>query len=95
MTSPAYQEAQEINRLMPATYFHGVFYPVTYNGNEIKIARTTGKGRNAGKYYLHVIRPCKINTKLPDGTIVDTRQGTAHYSIELSDNSAWKEVTFG
>lgn len=93
MPLTAHQEAQEIARLMPATYYHGAFYPVRYMDTDIKIARIAGKGRNARKSHIHIIKPCTRVMKLPDGTETDRWQGTAHYVIELHNESAvWKAV---
>lgn len=91
--SPAQKEAQEINNLIPNPYVKGQYYTVNYNGHEFKAARKWGAGKNAGKYYLHILRPCTVVLKTPEGEVLDRRPGQRHYMIELfNDTATWKEV---
>lgn len=76
--------AKAIEAQLPNPYTRGVFYPVEYNGIKCLARLSYGKGRNHG-FYLHVKKPCRINTKTREGTIIDTRDGFSYYRISLGD----------
>jgi hypothetical protein len=90
--TPAAKEAEQIAALVPTPYIPGHYYPVDYAGRSIQIAIKGGRGRQAGRNYLHVLSPCKFALKTPGGEVIDRWDGERHLSIRLSDpNAGWKE----
>lgn len=74
------------------TFFRGVYYKIELDGKEYELARTAGKGRNAGKWYLHVKKPVTVTLKSPDGTVLENYTEKVHRYIELHNAHAeWKE----
>lgn len=90
-TTQASIEAGALLALMPKTYFHGVFYPVNYQGQDVKISRTRGRGKHSHVHTLHMTRPCKIHIKDHAGNVLRTEEGFSRWKIELFTPSAlWK-----
>ncbi len=89
--NPSAREAQELDKLIPNPWIDGHYYDVEFAGRKIKIARKRGRGKQASRSFLHVIKPCKTVLKSPDGEVLDRYDDFAHYSIRLHDpDASWK-----
>ncbi len=78
---PTPKEIRELS--IPNPYTEGKFYPIPgYPKLEAKVTR--GRGRNAGKSYVTVRKPCRVNVvSCIDGEILSTHDdyntGRAEY----------------
>jgi hypothetical protein len=86
-------EAAEIDKQVPWPYTPGQYYPVEYKGRKFEATRKAGRGRQSRSTYLHILKPCVVVLKTPDGEVLSRRPGQKHYVIKLHDEgAAWKEI---
>lgn len=86
-------EAAEINKQVPWPYTPGQYYPVEYKGRKFEAMRQAGRGRHSRSTYLHILTPCVVVLKTPEGEILSRTPGKRHYAIKLHDEgAAWKEI---
>lgn len=86
-------EAAEIDKLVPWPYEPGRYYPVEYKGRQFHATRKAGRGRHSRSTYLHILKPCVVVLKTPEGEILSRTPGQKHYMIKLHDEgAAWKEI---
>ena len=84
-------EAAEIDKLVPWPYTPGQYYPVEYKGRRFDATRKAGWGRQSCSTYLHILTPCVVVLKTPDGEILSREPGQKHFAIKLHDEgAAWK-----
>lgn len=88
MTDDA-KTAQHLNAQHPNPWTRGTWYPAKLqNGQEVQIKRTSGKGPQAGKHYLHIRKRIEIHVKSEAGEILDVRPGWDYFQIRLYDPDA-------
>ena len=86
-------EAAEIDKMVPWPYTPGQYYPVEYKGRQFHATRKAGRGRQSRSTYLHILIPCTVVLKTPDGEILSRTPGQRHLAIKLHDEgAAWKEI---